>query len=94
MELIPVFDMRKLTDKEINRVQHITELFAEICGKAITCREKDEPLWYQQYHMCKVTTMKRQGYSCVPDWITYVPRNKVRKPSDNVKAYKEGKWTL
>ena len=94
MELIPVFDMRKLTDEELDRVQHITELFAEIFGEAITRRDKDAPWWYQQYHMCKVTTMERRGYSCNQDWITYVQRSKVRKPSDNVKAYKKGKWTL
>ena len=94
MELTPVFDMQKLTDEEIDRVQHITELFAKIYGEAITCKEKDELLWPKKYHMCRVTTMEHQGYICNQDWIIYVPHSKVRKPSDNVKAYKKGKWTL
>ena len=88
MELIPVFDMRKLADEELETVQTIIEW----CTKH-GC-ESDEPGWHAKYHMCRVNTMKRQGYICNPAWITYVPRNKVRKPSDNVKAYKKGEWTL
>ena len=88
MKLIPVFDMRKLTDDQLNIIQHITERYVKHCGQF------DKPHWHQQYHMCRVKTMERQGYGCCQCWITYVPRSKVRKPSDNVKAYKEGKWTL
>lgn len=88
MKLTPVFDMRKLTDKELNRLQCIIEIFTKKFGTS------DEPWWPQKYHMCKVTTMKRQGYSCDSAWIIYVPCSKVRKPSDNVKAYKKRTWTL
>ena len=88
MELTPVFDMRKLTDRDLEIIETIIDRYTKQGCKS------DEPWWPQKYHMCKVNTMKRQGYTCISNWITYVPRSKVRKPSDNVKAYKEGKWTL